>query len=171
MAISLVHAEPESGAIAARVTRWRESGTTLAVPGQFWLEVANVLLRRHGRPGKAVVEALHLLDEIGLETIEPDRPLVLLALDRAERFGLSVYDAAYLALAELLDAALFTGDRKLLAAAGSRGVALRGPRLAEETAAYDGSWIPSWPEYRSISAWLTGLRARAGQPIGRSSRR
>jgi len=173
MAIPLVHAEPGSAVVAARVRQWRASGTRLAVPAQFWLEVANVLLRRHRRPGSAVVAALHALDEIGLETIESDRPLVLLALDRAERFGLSMYDASYLALAELLDGGLFTDDRELLAAAGSRGIGLdlSGHNLSEETSAYGGTSAPTWPDYRAASAWLAKLRAEAREPVGGSARR
>jgi predicted nucleic acid-binding protein len=45
---------------------------------------------------------------IPLDTVSPFQPLVL-----AHRHNRSVYDAAYLALAETLDTQLVTGDRRL----------------------------------------------------------
>ena len=38
--------------------------------------------------------------QLALETVELDRPMLLLTIDMTERFGLSAYDAMYLALAE-----------------------------------------------------------------------
>jgi len=61
------------------------------------LDVSNALMRRHARPPADVVEALVYVDELGVRTIEPARPLLLLAIDQMVRSGLSAYDAMYLA--------------------------------------------------------------------------
>ena len=146
---------------------WLAEGLELSVPGHFWLEVANALVRRHRLTGVQVMEAIHKLDELGLATIPVDRPLLLLALDRAERFGLTTYDAAYLALADVMDATLYTSDRALLAAAGARGLAVGGAndhRLSEARAEYRTERRPSWPDYSGASAYLATLRSEATRP-------
>ena len=73
----------------------------VSVPSHFWLEVANVLIRRYRHSPDEVVERVRALDEFAIRTIELDRSLWLLALDRMLQHGLSSYDAAYLALAEV----------------------------------------------------------------------
>ena len=147
-----------------RLAAWRRSGTALVVQSHFWLEVSNALMRRHGVRGAHLLEAVHRLDEIGLETAEVDRPMLLLALDRAERYALTTYDAAYLALAESFDGLLFSADRELVVAAGVRGLSPIGSgdrRLSEERAAYLPSARPTWPDYSGAAAYLAKLRAEA----------
>lgn len=147
-----------------RIEGWLARRVQMCVPTHFWLEVSNVLVRRHRLNGARVMEAIHTLDELGISTIPVDRPLLLLALDRAERFGLTTYDAAYLALAETLDATLYTSDRALLAAAGPRGLPVAGAadhRLSETPAAYGAERRPTWPDYSGASAYLSKLRAEA----------
>lgn len=163
-AMALVRAEPTSGVVAARVAGWQSMGVDLYVPAPFWLEVVNSLLRRHHRPGMAVIAAIHQLDELGFMTVDVDRPLVLRALDFADRLSLSAYDAAYLTVADSLDAALYSADAALLAAAGDRAIPVHpagGHRLSEEPAPYGSSVGPSWPAYREVSAYLARLRAAA----------
>jgi predicted nucleic acid-binding protein len=170
VAIALVRAEPISDAVDARIRSWRIDGKEIVVPGEFWLEVTNVLLRRYRQPGRAVVAALHQLDDLGLQTIDIDRPLVLLIVDRAERHGLTSYDATYLALAEMLDADLFTNDQALLDAAGARGVSPLGNRhLSERPATYESE--ATWARYRDISAFLARLRAEARSTTAEAPRR
>ena len=159
-ALSLVLRQAGSAGVERKIASWRRAGVSLQVPSHFWLEVANSLLRRHRLPASIVIEALHRLDELGPETVELSRPLLLLALDAAERHGLSQYDATYLALAELVDGQVVTSDRQLLAAAGKRGISVDGMehRLAEEVAGYAAP-APTWPRYRETSAYLARLRA------------
>lgn len=162
-ALNLVLSESGSVVVRARLEAWRRDGVSVQVPSHFWLEVANALIRRHRLPSNLVIAAIHGLDELGLETIELSRPLVLLALDLADRHALSMYDAAYLALAESVDGQLLTADRGLLAAASRhRAVAVPGDehRLSEEPAPYKNRQ-PSWPRYRGISAYLARLRVEA----------
>jgi predicted nucleic acid-binding protein len=161
-ALSLVLSESGSVAVRARLEAWRRAGYSVQVPSHFWLELANALIRRHRLPSSLVIAAIHGLDEFGLETIELSRPLVLLALDLTDRHGLSMYDAAYLALAESVDGQLLTADRGLLGAAGDRAVAVPGEdhRLSEELPPY-ANRQPSWPRYRGVSAYLARLRVEA----------
>jgi predicted nucleic acid-binding protein len=150
-----------------KIEKWLAEGAQLAVPTHFWLEVSNALLRRHRLGGVQLMETIHKLDALELETIQIDRPLLLLALDRAERFGLTTYDAAYLAVADLLDGMLFTADRALLSAAGRRGVPAAGAadqRLSEERLPYASSHGPTWPDYADAPAFLAKLRAEASRP-------
>lgn len=150
--------------VKQRIQGWLSDQVEMFVPTHFWLEVGNGLLRRHRLTGREMMEAIHTLDELGLVTIQMDRPLVLLGLDRAERFGLTTYDAAYLALAEALDAILYTSDRALLAAAGSRGLPVADGtthRLSEVPANYGAERRPTWPDYAGVSTYLAKLRAEA----------
>ena len=147
-----------------RLRGWLRTGTQLSVPAHFWLEVVNALVRRHRLTGERVIESIHALDELGMATVAVDRPLLLLALDRAERLGLTTYDAAYLALAESVDATLYTSDQALLAAAGPRGLAIAGAvehRLSEVPGEYGTARPPTWPDYSGASAYLAKLRAEA----------
>jgi predicted nucleic acid-binding protein len=155
-----VHAEPESDRWRAAAARWLREQRPVVVPQHFWLEISNVLLTRHGYDSAAVLEALHVLDDLVTETAAVDRPSLLLAIDRAERLGLSIYDAAYLALAESIDAELATMDRALEAAAGSRLVRIGAHRrLSEEPAPYGSPQPVSWPDYTGAASYLASLRA------------
>ncbi|MEZ0248129.1 MAG: type II toxin-antitoxin system VapC family toxin, partial [Thermoproteus sp.] len=85
-----------------------------AAPPCLWLEVASAL-RKYAVRGlmraEKAVEAMRLLRETGIEVIEPDLPRVL---EESFKLGVTVYDAAYLVLAEELDAPFYTADEKLL---------------------------------------------------------
>jgi predicted nucleic acid-binding protein len=97
-------------------------GAELAAPSLIDFETANIL-RRHElagliSPDQAAQAHMDLLD-LGIERW----PYDLLA-GRAWRLrqNLSIYDASYVALAELLGATLVTLDRRLGRAPGSRCV-------------------------------------------------
>lgn len=158
-AVALVRDEPEGPDVAAALVAWKRSARPLLVPSHFWYEVVNALVRRYRWRSEAVLEAIHVLDDAELRTIEADRAGLLLALDRAERFGLSAYDAAYLALAESVDGELMTFDDALRRAAGERAITLGGARLSEAPAVYDHD--VTWPDYKGASAYLAKLRADA----------
>ncbi len=135
-------------------------GEPRLVPDTFWLEVANVLGRRHRFTPTEIVNAIREVDDLGLTSVRVDRALLLVAVDLAGRNGLSAYDAAYLSLAEVEDARLLTLDRGLAAAAGLRAVALDslGPhRLAEPSPPY-GSEPVDWARF---GPYLAQLRAEA----------
>jgi predicted nucleic acid-binding protein len=167
IAVTFIRRQQGVADVDRRLEAWRRSALRLCVPSSFWLEVSNSLLRRHRFSARTTVEALHQLDEYGLETVEVDRAMTLLAIDRAERFALTTYDAAYLALAEVLDATLYTSDRALLAAAGPRGLAVTGAAdhpLSETPQEYAVERRSTWPDYSGASAYLAKLRSEASRP-------
>jgi predicted nucleic acid-binding protein len=157
--IPLVLAQAGSLHWRSLVARWQGEGRPLVVPAHFWLEVANPLMTRHRYTGADVLEGLQILDEIVSETVEVGRATLLLALDRAERFGLTLYDATYLAVAETMDADLATADEALRQAAVDR-LADREPprRLSESPSSYAPRPV-NWPDYSGAAAYLATLRA------------
>ena len=160
-ALAILRAEP-SGEECARVIASVLPDGTILVPDSFWLEVTNVLVRRYRWIPDAVVAALHGLDEVGIGTVPIDRPLVLLGLDLMTAHQLSGYDAAYLALAEIEDAALLTLDGDLAAAAGDRAIVPGGRRSRESRAPYGlAARRPRWSEH---GRYLAELRRRAADP-------
>lgn len=97
-----------------------EPGQTLHTPYLLDVEIAQVI-RRYTMNG-------HISTERALAALEDflDLPLhrhpheFLLPRVWELRHNLTAYDAAYVALAEMLDAPLLTHDRRLAAAAGHR---------------------------------------------------
>jgi predicted nucleic acid-binding protein len=88
------------------------SGT---VPEHFYVEVANAL-RAYVRAGRmrATVAAELVTRCLDLPlTARPARDLVPAAIVRGHELELTVYDAAYVVLAEAADAVLITADREL----------------------------------------------------------
>ncbi len=112
------------GAIALR-DRHVNGEVRLVAPELMVYEVANAL-RYHPRVGSDRL-AEHIEDlfavEVGLDPVS--EVSMTAAIQTAYRTGLSIYDAAYVALAERLDATLYTADEALLRAAGSRGASVR----------------------------------------------
>lgn len=98
------------------------------VPPLFHAEVANVVRQRMRREGLPLREAAALLDRLlalPVRVVVPDG-LFPLALVIADRYALpAIYDAFYLALAELGDCDLWTDDRRLLRQVDGRFSALR----------------------------------------------
>jgi predicted nucleic acid-binding protein len=94
----------------------------LLAPMLLLYEVANAL-RYHPRVGSEWL-SVHIADlvalDIGLEP--PDEVAMEAAVRCAYRTGVAIYDAAYLALAERIDAVLVTADSVQLEAADDRGV-------------------------------------------------
>ena len=113
----LLNFGPAAGRLRERIAQPDE---TLHVPHLFDVEVLNVL-RRHALRG-ALSEArarlaLRRLSGAALDRY-PHGPLVARIWDL--RDNLTAYDAAYVALAEALDAPLVTTDDRLARASGHR---------------------------------------------------
>ncbi len=106
VAVGILLREPGSEAVQGRLAG--AAGGELLVPEHFWLEITNVLVRRYACKPNDVVAALRELDEMQLVTVALDRPAILHGLELMARHGLTAYDAAYLALAEVTDAELLT---------------------------------------------------------------
>lgn len=100
--------------------RARLRGERLTAPGIIDLEVLSVW-RRQMRDGAMDTRraALALADLAGLPLRRtPHRPLLARCWEL--RGNLTIYDACYVALAEVLDVSLLTGDRRLAKATGPR---------------------------------------------------
>ena len=98
--------------------RARLRGERLAIPELADLEVASVL-RRQIRAGALDGRRASLaLDDLAALPAQraPHRPLLARCWEL--RDNLTLYDAAYVALAEAMHAALLTGDRRLARATG-----------------------------------------------------
>lgn len=116
LVIDLMLATPSSDRLSDRII---EGGHALAAPEIVELEILQVLrrLERASRIDKTrVSEAFATFDELRIERFSHaglrDRIWRL-------RHNLTAYDAAYLALAELLEAPLWTRDAKLADISGS----------------------------------------------------
>jgi predicted nucleic acid-binding protein len=166
VAIAIVRREPTAPALRALVRASIAHGGRRLVPDDFWLELANVLVRRHRASPEMVVEALREVDDFDLESVRLDRPLLLATLDLQARFGLSAYDAAYLALADAEDGQILTLDVELARAAGGRAVRIHGAgrrRLSEEPAPYGHDAI----DWARFGPYLARLRAEARDAAAR----
>lgn len=158
--ITFLRSEPDADAVFEALTARKKAGGSLLVPAGFWLEVVNSFVRRHRLSSAEVLEAFVEIDSFGIGTVDLDRPMVVMVLDLAERFGLTSYDASYLAVAIVERADLLTLDGDLALAAGDRAVAIGGPsRLHETPAVYEHD--VTWPRYKEASAYLAKLRAEA----------
>lgn|GEM_PF-303423 len=113
LAVALADDGPAGDAARARLR-----GKTLAAPELGDLEVASVL-RRQGRAG-LVDDRRSTLALTDLEALPMRRAAHLPLLARCSdlRDNLTTCEAAYVALAEALNATLLTGDRRLARAAG-----------------------------------------------------
>lgn len=100
--------------------RDRLRGEQLAAPALIDLEVASVwrgLARGAHLDPRRVRLALHDLQEIPIHRVDHTR---LLMRCWELRDSLTVYDAAYVAVAEVLETPLLTGDRRLSRFTGPR---------------------------------------------------
>jgi predicted nucleic acid-binding protein len=121
------HFEDELSARAEAASE-RSYDDTAVVPMHWFLEVGSALLKGERRRRTAASHSALFIDR--LRTLQPEVDAIdphqvfgmLLPLARAHR--LSVYDAAYLELAERRGIALATLDASLAAAARSVGVEL-----------------------------------------------
>lgn len=156
-AIALSVGEPLADVVDRIIRVRRAAGARLLVPTFFWLEVINVLALRYRLAPGRVLEAIATLDAMSLETVQLDRPQLLLTLDVTARSGLTAYDAAYLALAESADAQLLTTDRRLADAAASRALPLEGERSIEEPRE---PYAASWSDWPGAAAYLKKVRAQ-----------
>ena len=166
VAVAVLVEESGSQAVRTMIRGWAGSRAELLVLSHFWIEVTNALVRRHGWTPAAVVEGFIVLDELGARTVESDRPLLLLAIDHMERFGLSAYDAVYVALAQSTEARLATLDHRLAQAAVEAGLLVdpdRPTRLAEDRAIYTATrqTRPSWAGSAVVGRHLAELRHHA----------
>lgn len=156
--LKLLRDEPGRAEVRQHIRVRSVSGEPVLVPPLFWLEIINVLATRQRYPSGAVVEAVYELEQVGIATADVGRPGVLAVIDAVGRFGLTAYDAAYLVLAESVDAPLLTADARLGWAAGDRAILVgAGGRVAEVPRDYAAG--PSWADWKGAVAYLGELRS------------
>jgi predicted nucleic acid-binding protein len=163
VAIARLRKEEGSDTVRRALRTWAAAGTVLFVPSMLWVEVLNALVRRHSWDAAAVAEGFLVLDGLGITTVEVDRPLLLLAASEMEMYGLSGYDAVYLALALAMDARLATLDDRLAHAAGDRAVHVGGGRrsISEPHVPYARpAALAAWAHSAIVGAHLAELRAQ-----------
>jgi predicted nucleic acid-binding protein len=98
--------------------RARLRGERLSAPELLDLEVVSVLRRQVRRGEIDVRRAALALDDLAMLPLEraPHRPLISRCWRLRE--NVTLYDAAYVALAEAMGVTLLTGDRRLAGATG-----------------------------------------------------
>lgn len=160
---------PESGTSVARslLRAYAASAVEILAPTYFWLEVTNALVRGKGTPAAAAIDDLVTLDGLVVRTVEIDRPLLLLTIETMDRFGVTAYDAAYIALARSMDARLATLDQRLASAATQAGIATDPEpprRISEAGAPYrlDARLDPAWAHSAAIGQHIAELRRSMG---------
>lgn len=95
------------------------------VPTLFWFEIRNVLVMAERRKRISVAQSSAFLSDLSLlPFVVDDLPRESAVLHLARRRSLTVYDAAYLELAQRRGVRLATLDKTLVAAARKEGVLL-----------------------------------------------
>ena len=95
------------------------------VPTLFWFEIRNALLTAERRKRLTAKATTAFLADLSLLPIEvDDLPRESAVFDLARRHRLTIYDAAYLELAQRTGLALARVDRALMAVANAAGVGL-----------------------------------------------
>ncbi|MEI1251306.1 type II toxin-antitoxin system VapC family toxin [Rhizobium aouanii] len=98
------------------------------VPTLFWFEIRNLFLMAGSRGRLRPGEALLLMTQLrGLPLEDAGSGGDSLILDLAGRYGLTGYDASYLALAKTQELPLATADRKMAEAARRESIVILGP--------------------------------------------
>jgi len=93
-----------------------------AAPDLLLYEVAHVLAAKKRFDVSEAQDAIGCVLDLVADVVAPDRALMDGSIGLARRFGLSVYDACYAALAGQQNALLVTDDRQLLLAARDAAV-------------------------------------------------
>jgi predicted nucleic acid-binding protein len=123
----------ETNAQAAVIRRAIEDGEQAWIPAHWWLEIANGLLmaeRRQRISSEQVHQALSLMGSLPLEEDQETAAQVSArTLALARKHELTVYDAAYLELAQRRGAVLSTFDEQLLKAAKKDKIAIQKTEL------------------------------------------
>jgi predicted nucleic acid-binding protein len=86
----------------------------VSVPSLLAYELANVLHYKKDLTTDQVQQAVQSLFDMGLEWILPSSAVMRRAIEISRAYDTTVYDAAFAALAESLNAAFVTADERLV---------------------------------------------------------
>lgn len=98
------------------LARIGQGGVTLHAPDLIYPEIGNILWKKlrlkelNRSEIEEIIEAMSALPIL----VEPSKPLLPLAVEMSVEYGITVYDAMYLSLARVYEAALVTADRRLV---------------------------------------------------------
>lgn len=107
--------EDNSSLALALLDRQRNGLVQLAVPDWlFFLEMASALGRKPGASEKSVAEAMQALVHFRLERMVSSETLLLKTNAISRGYRASIYDSAYVAVAEATGFPLVTADAELL---------------------------------------------------------
>lgn len=116
LALKLIFQEPDTAAARALWDEWGRSQTTVLVPSLWNYEVTSVIRNRVQRnlfPAEQEEDAFTAIHLLPVHVVQPEG-LHRRAWELARRFNRSAaYDAHYLALADLMHCAFWTGDERL----------------------------------------------------------
>ncbi|GIK11017.1 MAG: hypothetical protein JETCAE02_28210 [Anaerolineaceae bacterium] len=105
-------------AVPALLERWHENKDKIYVPEWWWAEVTSVVRQYVYRKEISTEQAHQAIDDlknIEVASYAMNFDLLHNTLDWAQRIGqVRAYDASYLALAEHLNAELWTADKRLV---------------------------------------------------------
>lgn len=105
---------------------WKSGGEILYAPGHWYAEIASALrfaVYRRKLDAQDAQLLIDVLPDLGVRAVEPTPNLLKSSLRWAERLGHSkAYDSQYVALAEQLNAELWSADQRLVHTLQSQGV-------------------------------------------------
>jgi len=86
----------------------------ILVPSLFYYEVLNSLRFSMTFSEKELEEAIKTIDKLNLSKFDLNGAVAQKAMRLSLKFKISIYDAAYVALAEIMNTILYTADDKLI---------------------------------------------------------
>ena len=118
---------------ASRIMREYSDGKIdLYAPDLLIYEVANVLRYRPDLTGETLTNDMENLFKLQLNLIPPSTDMISEAAARARVLDLSIYDACYIVIAEILATNLITADTKLYEKCRSTEIVFLLKTLGEE---------------------------------------
>ncbi|MFB6209172.1 MAG: type II toxin-antitoxin system VapC family toxin [Candidatus Nanohaloarchaea archaeon] len=85
----------------------------IAIPDLVFYEISNVMKYDDEFDVNQIKDSMESLRDMDFEVVAPYTDLLDKAIELAEQNSITIYDASFLALAELLDARLVTTDQEL----------------------------------------------------------
>lgn len=124
--------EDESDKASRIMEKYNDGKIELYAPDLLIYEIANVLRYRADVSDKMLIDDMNALFKLQLNLIPPSTEIISEAIEIAKALDLSIYDACYIAIAEILATNLITADMELYEKCKCRGIALPLKGIGEE---------------------------------------
>jgi len=105
--------EEDSDKASKIMRKYSDGKIDLYAPDLLIYEVANVLRYRPDVTDETLINSMESLFKLQLNLIPPSTDIISEATARARTLDLSIYDACYMVIAEILATNLITADMKL----------------------------------------------------------